>query len=57
MTQKFIRLRLIPADGTHLYCIACGSYRTEFAIDNGGEPQSGIHKKCVDSVKVRRKTT
>jgi hypothetical protein len=52
--MKSLRLALAPADGTHLYCIACGGYRTEYAIVNGGEPQSGIHKKCVESVRVKR---
>jgi hypothetical protein len=54
--MKTLRLVLEPADGTHLYCIACGGYRTEYAVVNGGDPQSGIHKKCIEAVHKKRGT-
>lgn len=52
--MKFLRVELVPCDVTYLICIACGKFHTEFAIRVNGEPQAGVHKKCIEAVHAKR---
>lgn len=52
--SKFVRIELRETDVTYLICIACGKFHTDYAIVTGGEPQVGLHKKCVDVVHAKR---
>ncbi len=55
-SRKFLRVELVPTDLSHLVCAGCGGYRCEFAfaINNDDEPQAGVHKKCIATVKAKR---
>jgi hypothetical protein len=52
--MKYLRIAYVPTDATYLFCIACGNGRTEFAVVTDGEPQTGIHKSCIERVHQKR---
>ncbi len=56
MKAQFIRVALVKTDLSHLVCIGCGKFNTDFAVVNGPdvEPEAGVHKKCILSVHARR---
>lgn len=51
-----VRIRLAPVEGNHLMCVACGGFGSDLGIQAAGslEPQAGIHRICVSSVKAKR---
>jgi len=54
--NTFLRVELSPTDESHLVCIACGRFNCDLAIVVGGgslESQTGLHKKCVATVKAK----
>ena len=49
-----IRIALVPTTRTDLMCCACGSFRTQYAVDvPGQEPQVGLHQRCMPALRVR----
>lgn len=60
MKPRFIRLRLEPTTLTHLMCICCSGFKTEFAVvphyglDDESEPAVGLHKKCMKTMHAKR---
>jgi hypothetical protein len=55
---RTLKIQLVRTDRTDLCCISCGRFKTEFAVAraDGEESQAGVHRKCLDDVKVRRAT-
>jgi hypothetical protein len=55
--KKLIKIALERVQRTDLICIACGNFRTEWAIMpsiEGIEPAAGVHTKCIPSLHVKR---
>jgi hypothetical protein len=52
--MKYLKVQLVRTTRTDVMCIACGMFRSEFEVCNGGEAEVGVHRKCIDRVKVRR---
>lgn len=56
--MKKLGIALEPTDRGDLMCIACGKMHPhcdfEIVTRAHAEPQAGVHKKCLDSVRVKR---
>lgn len=60
--KRHLRIALAARTQTDepLMCLACGNYlagtrKVDFAIVvSGGEPQVGLHKKCMSAVHAKR---
>lgn len=57
--QKFVKIAIERISRTDLICVACGQFRTEWAIVLPGismedfEPVAGLHVRCVEKLHVR----
>ena len=55
--RKLMKIALEKVSRTDLICIACGMFRTEWAIvPNSADPEdavAGLHSKCIDAIHVR----
>ena len=54
--RKLIKIALERVSRTDLICIACGSFRTEWAVVPAGDVEeavAGCHTKCMDGLHVR----
>lgn len=52
--SKRIRIVLEKTTRTDLICIACGVFRTEYAIASAhGEAQAGVHTRCLGALGKR----
>jgi len=58
VSPRNVTFRLEPTTRTDLVCVACGGFRTEYAVAlaDGGESQAGAHAGCVERVRARRAT-
>lgn len=53
--MKALKVQIEKTTRTDLMCIACGGFRTEFAIvPEGFDPCAGVHRACIERVHVRR---
>jgi hypothetical protein len=53
--MKTLKVRLEKTSRTDLVCIACGQFRTEFAIMTAeSSSEAGVHRECIGRVHVRR---
>ena len=55
--RKLIKIALERVTRTDLICIACGNFRTEWAVVPAGDAEeaiAGCHTKCMDGLHVRR---
>jgi len=52
--MKFLRIALVPNAPNYIVCIACGRFGCDYSISNGSEPEAGLHKRCLDRVKIKR---
>ena len=50
-----IRVRLVPTERSDLVCLACGMFRTQYAVlsQASGGAQVGCHAGCIAYVAVR----
>lgn len=48
-SRKFVRVTLVPYQGTDLMCAACGKFGAEWGFDAcyHDVPIVGVHKRCV----------
>jgi len=50
------KIQVVSTERSDLVCIACGQFRTNFAVVVEGESDEhahvGVHKRCVDEIKV-----
>jgi hypothetical protein len=55
MKHKHMKVRLEKVKRTDLICVACGDFRTDWAIvpGPGAEPQAGVHSRCIQHMHVR----
>lgn len=56
--RKCIKVSLERVTRTDLICVACGRFRTEWALVPGGqmaefEAVAGVHTGCIDQLAVR----
>lgn len=58
MRTRALTLSIAKTTRTDLVCIACGGFRTDFAIlvgDGEASANAGVHKgECLDAVRRRR---
>lgn len=60
MDERFLRVRLVPTDRTDLICIACFTFKTEYAVQPydarvTSDPVVGCHKSCIETMHHPRK--
>ena len=51
---RYVKVEIRKTSLTYLPCLACGGFLTEFEVVTAAEPVVGLHRRCVDAVKVRR---
>lgn len=57
--RKYMKVALERVSRTDLICVACGNFRTEWAIvpstaaGEAAEPSAGIHTGCIGELHVR----
>jgi hypothetical protein len=51
-----VTMQVEPTSNTALMCCVCGGFITDFAVvvADGTEPTTGLHKKCIEKLKVKR---
>jgi len=56
--HRHVKIALERMTRTDLICVACGGFRTEWAIvpvtrPEDWDPVAGVHTRCIDSLHVR----
>jgi len=56
--RRHVKVTLERVTRTDLICVACGGFRTEWAIVPAARPEDwdpwvGVHTKCIDKLHVR----